>query len=104
MTLLEALVGLVILSLAALGFLGVFQTTAHSARDAAVWVQTVQSAEAVMEQTKVGAGVVESAGPAGFTQAVSRQPWSVPGIEEVKVTVTAPNGKTFTLSRLVRAQ
>ena len=103
MTLLEALVGLVILGLAALGFLGVFQTTAHSARDAAVWVQTVQSAEAAMEQTKVGARVVEN-GDAGFTRAVTTLPWSVPGVAEIKVTVTAPNGKTFTLSRLVRAQ
>ena len=42
-----------------------------------------------MEQTKVGARVVEN-GDAGFTRAVTTQPWSVPGVAEIKVTVTAP--------------
>ena len=104
MTLLEALTGLVILGLAALGFLGVFQATTHSARDAAVWVQTVESAEAAMEQTKLGVPRAGDAAPGGFVRCGNTRPWSVPGVQEITVTVTAPNGKTFTISRLVRAQ
>jgi Tfp pilus assembly protein PilV len=104
MTLLEALTGLVILGLAALGFLGVFQVTAHSARDAEVWAQTVAHAEAVMEQTKLGAPLEDLTSPDGFRQSIAKRPTSFPGVQEIAVTITAPNGKTFTLSRLVSAR
>ena len=104
MTLLEALTGLVILGLAALGFLGVFQVTAHSARDAEAWAQTVAYAEATMEQTKLGAPLDNSTSPDGFRQAVTQRPTSIPGVQEIAVTVTAPNGRTFTLTRLVSSR
>jgi Tfp pilus assembly protein PilV len=104
MTLLEALVGLVILGFAALGFLGVFQITAHSARDAEVWVQTVARAEAVMEQTKLGAPIDSAPSADGFASTIAERPTSLPGVEELAVTITAPNGKTFTLTRLVSAR
>ena len=104
MTLLEALTGLVILGLAALGFLGVFQVTAHSARDAEVWAQTVAYAEAALEQSKLGAPLEDVTSTAGFRQSFAQKPTSFPGVQEIAVTITAPNGKTFTLSRLMSAR
>ena len=76
----------------------------HSARDAAVWAQTVAHAESVMEQTKLGAPVGAATSPDGFRQAVTQRPTALPGVQEIAVTVTAPNGRTFTLSRLVSAR
>jgi len=107
MTLLEALVALVILGLASLGFLGAFQSASRATRDAAMWVQAVGYAETAIEQTKLGNGA-EPAPPAalpqGFAQAIDVQPWDgARGIELVSVTVRFPDGGAFVLHRLARS-
>jgi len=102
-TLLEALVALVILGLASLGFLGAFQAATNATREAVIWVQAVDLAEAMLEQTKLG--TVLDASPAtprdGFRQAISVEPWpGAPGVERITVTVRLPDGGSFQLERL----
>ncbi len=106
MTLFEALVALVVLSLAAVGFLGAFQGAARSTRDAADWVQAVSYAEASVEETKLGPRVLPTLPeslPGGFVRVIDVEAWAgAPGLERVVVTVGMPGGRTFTLHRLVR--
>ena len=108
MTLLEALVALVILGLASLGFLGAFQSASRATQDAALWVQAVGYAETAIEQTKLGAGaqaVPPEALPQGFAQAIDVQPWDgARDIDLVSVTVRLPDGGAFVLHRLARAR
>jgi type II secretory pathway pseudopilin PulG len=107
-TLLESLVAVVILGLAAVGFLGVFQQTARSTYTAHEWVQAVGLAESTMEQTKLGAGPINAVFadslPSGFGRQIDVQPWPRgQGLERITVTITLPGGGTFSLQRLVRA-
>ena len=104
MTLFEALVALVILGLTSVGFLGAFHTSSSASRKAAEWTQAVSHAEAVMEQTKLGADPpLTEAADSGYNAALSLQPWnSSSEIHLVTVTVTLPRGGTFVLQRLAR--
>ena len=106
MTLLEVLVALVILGLTSLGFLGGFQSSARSTRDAEEWVSAVDYAEAAMEETKLGGEDVNgTALPDGFSQRVVVEPWgAVPGVDRLTVTVTMPRGGSFVLQRLARSR
>ena len=106
MTLFEALVALVILGLTSVGFLGAFHTSSSASRNAAEWTQAVGYAEAVMEQTKLGADPpLTEAADSGYNADVSVQPWSsASDIQLVTVTVTLPQGGTFVLQRLARTR
>ena len=107
MTLLESLVALVILGLAAVAFLGALHVTSRSTRDMEVWQQAVGYGEATMELTKLGAGAATAeldVQPAGFAREVGVTPWSGGrGLEDLTVTVALPDGGHFVLHRLVRA-
>lgn len=100
MTLLEALVALVILGLATVGYLDVFQTSTRSVGSAAVWTETVSVAESAMEEVLAG-GRPEPASN-GYRSDVRVEPWRE-GLSEVTVRVIAPNGATFEIKRLVRS-
>lgn len=103
MTLLEAVVALVILGLAAVGFLEAFQTTAQATRNAQTWVQAVSYAETAMEETKLDAEPLPDSLPSGFARTVVVEPWSnTLGLARVTVTVTMPGEGAFTVQRLVR--
>jgi type II secretory pathway pseudopilin PulG len=105
MTLLDAIAALVILGLAAVGFLGAFQATSRATAGSTEWVQAVGYAESLMEETKLGAATSHDALPAGFGGNISSEPWpEVRNIERVTVTITLPRGGAFTLHRLVRTQ
>ena len=100
MTLLEALVALVIMGLAAAGFLEAFQGASRSARDAQQWAQAVGYAEAGMESAALGVAADDEPLP-GLTRQVEARPWRG-GVDEVTVTVTMPRGGRYVLRRLVR--
>jgi type II secretory pathway pseudopilin PulG len=106
MTLLEALVALVILGLAAVGYVDVFQGGAQSVHSADEWAQVVSVAESTMDETLLGAALPSGAASAdstGFTRHVAIRPWRG-NISEVIVTVTSSTGVAFEVHRLVRAQ
>jgi hypothetical protein len=107
-TLLEPLVALVILGLAAVGFLESFQATSRATRDAEEWIQAVSYAEASMEQTKLGAGADDRTFPIslppGFAHDVGVEPMpGIHGVETVTVRIMLPRGGAFVLHRVVRA-
>lgn len=96
--LLEPLVALVILGLAAVGFLGAFQGTARATGNAQEWVEAVSRAEAAMEATKLGAPITSDA-------RVVIVPWTgARGVREIRVIVQLPAGGEFVLHRLERAR
>ena len=104
MTLLEAVTALVILGLAAVGFLEAFQANGRSKRHAGDWVQAVAYAEAAMEETKLAAAPVSDTLATGFSRRVEVEPWpNAHGLARVTVTITMPNQGAFKLQRLVRA-
>ena len=105
MTLLETMVALVILGLAAVGFLELFQGGARSTRDAEAWTRAVAFAESGMEAALIGGDVRREAEGQSHFRDLSRRidatPWRS-GVEEIRVTVTGLNGTVFTLRRLQR--
>lgn len=108
MTLLESLVALVILGVAAVAFLGALHVTSSSTRDMEVWLEAVSYAESTMELTKLGAGAATAeldVQPIGFAREVTETPWAGGrGLNDVTVTVALPEGGSFVVHRLVRAQ
>jgi type II secretory pathway pseudopilin PulG len=99
-TLLEALVALVIMGLAAVGFLDAFQGASRSARDAEAWAQAVSHAEAGMELTVLGVDARADSLP-GLGRRIEARAWRG-DVDEVTVTVTMPRGGRYVLRRLVR--
>jgi hypothetical protein len=91
-TLLEALVGLVIIALVAVGVHEVTATGARAAASSAAWRQAVVTAESAMDAALVGVMVPGAR--------VTRAP-RAPGLELIEVHVPAGAGATFTLRRLV---
>ena len=103
MTLLEALVALVILGLAATGFLEGFRAGGRTARDAADWSAAVAAAEVTLEAALLDAPPPDSL--ARWQPRVARTPWTGATrgrVDVVTATVTLPDGGEFTLRRLVR--
>ena len=105
MTLLEAIVALAILGLAALGVLDLLSGSTRTTRDAEVWARAVAYAEAGVEAATLGpAGRATPGGgdsPApGFTRRVDVRPWGL-HLADVTVTVSLPGGTAFVLHRLV---
>lgn len=107
MTLLESLVALVILGLAAVASLTVLLTSSTATSNAEAWGEAVARAESVMEQTKLGVGAGDAVfpNPSGSNGSnVTRRPRpELPGVDEVTVTISLPGGGSFILHRLVRA-
>ncbi len=105
MTLLESVIALVILSLAAIGLLELFERTSMTAGDAQSWVTAVAYAEQGVEAVKIGdvalrALQAQRLAP-GFSRRVEK---SAPrnGIADVVVTVAIPRGGQYTVHRLMR--
>ena len=108
LTLLEVMVALVILGVVATSILEVFGGSVRAAGSARTWAQAVAYAEDAMERTKLrppslpGALSATESLPGGFERWVETGQW-VPGVHQVTVVVTLPDGGKFELSRLVRA-
>lgn len=101
MTLLESIVALVILGLAAVGFLELFQRVSVATRDTASWSRAVAVAELTMEQAVLTAAAsTDSTG--GLRRRVDIRPWKH-GLREIVVTVDVPPpaGASVVLHRLV---
>jgi type II secretory pathway pseudopilin PulG len=104
MTLLESMVALVILGLAAVGFLELFQRASVATRDTAAWSRAVAAAEVSMERAVLlPESVVDSVD--GLRRRIDVRPWSA-GVREIIVTVDVPPpaGASVVLHRLVAAQ
>jgi type II secretory pathway pseudopilin PulG len=104
MTLLESIVALVILGLAAVGFLELFQRATVATRDTAAWSQAVSIAEWSMERAIVQPGPVNDT-LNGVHRRVDIRPWTGSGLREIVVTVDVPppRGASVVLHRLVAA-
>lgn len=104
MTLLESVIALVILSLTAVGVLGIFQQTNRAAADARAWTVATSYMEEGMEAAKIGAWAASSLGgpslPSGYSRKVEARP-GPNGLSDVAVTVTIPGGAALTTHRLV---
>jgi type II secretory pathway pseudopilin PulG len=98
MSLLESLVSLVILALAAVSFLGTFQQSSRAVRDADLWLRGSQIAEATMEARKAGAVAPPNEG--GFVTTVVEQPFAA-GLVDVEVAVQLPDGQRLVVHRIL---
>lgn len=105
MTLLESVIALVILGLASVGFLELFQSTNRSTRDAQDWVTAVAYAEEGIEAVKANAldASVSNPPPTGLARNIELKPWR-DGMTDVVVTVTMTGGAQLVLHRLVTAE
>ncbi len=105
MTLLETIVAMVVLGLAAVGFLELFQRVSATTRDTVAWTHAVQVAEERMERAVVGETLAGVDTVDGMRTVVRVTPWRA-GIREIEVQVTlpAPGAAQVELRRLVRAR
>jgi prepilin-type N-terminal cleavage/methylation domain-containing protein len=107
LTLLEVMVALVILGIVGVAILEVFGGSARAAASTGAWAQAVAYAEDAMERTKLlplsRPGTLSSTEslPGDFERWVETEQWA-PGVHQVTVVVTLPDGGKFELSRLVR--
>jgi len=104
MTLLESIVALVILGLAAVGFLELFQRASVATRDTASWSRAVAVAELTMERAVLQAETKRDS-IEGLARRIEVREWAN-GVREVIVTVDVPPpvGASVVLHRLVAAQ
>jgi type II secretory pathway pseudopilin PulG len=104
MTLLESIVALVILGLAATGFLELFQRATVATRDTANWSRAVAVAELTMEQAVLRRTAARDTVD-GVGRRVEIRPWAG-GLREIVVTVDVPPpvGASVVLHRLVAPQ
>ena len=107
MTLLESVIALVILSLTAVGVLGIFQQTSRAADDARAWTVATSYMEEGMEAAKLGEATARSVNgaslPSGYTRRVAARP-GPNGLTDVAVTVSIPGGGALTIHRLVQGR
>jgi type II secretory pathway pseudopilin PulG len=99
MSLLESVVSLVILAIAAVSFLGTFQQSSRAARNAEHWLRGAQLAEAAMEARKARAEPPPN--EAGFTTTVAETPVAA-GLVDVEVAVLLPDGQRLVVHRIMR--
>jgi type II secretory pathway pseudopilin PulG len=104
MTLLESIVALVILGLAAVGFLELFQRASVATRDTSAWSRAVAAAEVSMERAVLSPASASDSVD-GMRRRVEVRPWAA-GVREITVTVDVapPAGASVVLHRLVAAQ
>lgn len=98
MTLLESVVALVIVGLAAVGFLNLFEGDARLPRAASEWTAAVSYAEEGMELAKLGQSRT-LASSSGFSRRVERRVYAA-HVDEIRVIVTMGDGRIFELRRL----
>jgi Tfp pilus assembly protein PilV len=98
MSLLESLVSLLILAIAALSFLGTFQQSSLAARNSEHWLRGTQIAEAAMEARKSGAAAPPN--ERGFVTTIAEQPIAS-GLVDVAVVVLLPDGQRLVLHRVM---
>jgi len=105
MTLLETVVALVILSLSAIGVLGIFQQANRAAVDAQVWSVATSYAEQGVEAAKIGPAALRELDapqlPAGYARRIDVRP-GVHGLADLSVTVTVPGGASMVVHRLIQ--
>ncbi len=107
LTLLEVMVALVMLSLVAVGYLGVFQGSHRIVARSSAWSDAIGYAADGMEQTKLELSEARDQPvallPDGFRREVTSKPWQ-PGLALITVTVALPDGGRFELRRLARVR
>jgi len=103
MTLLESIVALVILGLAAVGFLELFQRASVATRDTASWSRAVAAAELTMERAVISTQAARDTVD-GLARRVEVRPWAN-GLREIVVSVdlSSASGASVVLHRLVAA-
>ena len=105
MTLLETVVALVILSLSAIGILGVFQQTNRAAAEANSWAVATSYAEQGMEAAKIGPAALREIAathlPTGYSRRIDARPGRG-GLTDVSVTVAVPGGASLVVHRLIQ--
>ena len=104
MTLLESVIALFILSLTAIGVLGIFQQTNRAAADARAWTVATSYLEEGMESAKIGvsAGSLSASSlPPGYSRQLEARP-GPNGLTDVVVSVSIPGGAALTVHRLVQ--
>jgi hypothetical protein len=97
-TLLETVVALVIVSLAAVGFLNVIEKDSTLPAASREWSEAVAYAEEGMELAKVGQPVAGQS-RTGMTRRLERYRFA-PKVQELRVVVRFTDGKLFELRRL----
>jgi prepilin-type N-terminal cleavage/methylation domain-containing protein len=103
LALLEVMVALVILSIAAAGYLALFHGSHQLVGRSREWSAAVAYAGAAMEGAKHDLPRWERAAetlPGGFRREVTSRPWQA-GLALVTVTVTLPTAGRFALRRVV---
>jgi type II secretory pathway pseudopilin PulG len=102
MTLLESIVATVILGLAAVGFLELFQRATIATRDAGSWSRAVAAAERSMESAVLRPEAVSDSVD-GMRRRIELRQSRVPGVREIVVIVDVPppTGARVELRRLV---
>ena len=104
MTLLETVVALVILSLSAIGVLGIFQQSNRNAINAQAWSVATSYAEEGVEAAKIGQAALReldaSRLPPGFSRRIDVRP-AAHGLSDVAVTVSVPDGASMVVHRLM---
>jgi type II secretory pathway pseudopilin PulG len=109
MTLLEAVVALLIVGLAAAGFLGASRTATATSITASEWAEAAALAEAALEAHALLPANARGRyafpdGTGAERIVVSSEPWEVAGVERVTVTVLLPRHGRLSVQRLERAQ
>ncbi|MEO8575755.1 MAG: type II secretion system protein [Gemmatimonadales bacterium] len=107
MTLLETVIAVVILSLAAVGLLELFEGSSRNVANAEAWVTAVAYAEEGMEAAKTGSPSLSQLQARRMADGFARQVRIAPaqvGLNDIVVTVTLPRGGQFVVHRLVSAR
>jgi len=104
-TLVELLVALLVLSVAALGLSSTLASTGRALSLSRKWMQATQLATEGMEQLLAGQVPAPTGGAGGFERSVATASWNGhPGLQQVEVTVSWNDGEahTFRLVTLAR--
>ncbi|MFN8627444.1 MAG: prepilin-type N-terminal cleavage/methylation domain-containing protein [Candidatus Binatia bacterium] len=104
-TLVELLVALLVLSVAALGLASTLASTGRALSLSRKWMQATQLAAEGMEQLRAGQALGSSGVLGGFERSVVTAPWDGhPALQRLEVTVSWNDGEaqTFRLVTLVR--
>lgn len=107
MTLLETVIAIVILSLAAVGLLELFEGSSRNAANAEAWVTAVAYAEEGMEAAKTGSASLSQLQTRRLSDGYGRNVRIAPaqvGLNDIIVTVTLPRGGQYVVHRLVSAR